>query len=469
MLDAAVPPARTAVSTPGWLVRSMMAIVVIAALAAVGSLWAASAIRDAAQTIGRDAEPSVALALRMTATLGDMDAAALGDSLTDNGAAIGTSLRFRQDTDQLAADVVEASRNITYGEAEAAPLRELQRMLAFYEQAVVEARYLGGGDPWITSRRVQWASRVDRDMAVPQAEALATANADELERHYAAYRSTSLVLGAVVFVAYALLVAALVGVQLWLARRVRRWVNPLLAAATLVAGLCGLWFGAAVLSERAALRAAKADAYDSLSVLFQAKSSADALRADMSLWLLDPSVRTQAQARMDASAHALIGVDLGQPEQLRPLREALGRSLALERSGSATNAMSETPHPGGLLGRELDNITFGVAEWEAAIDSVARLVDAAGLVRAMQAQEGRDHTLTVGRWLSERPDGGGGAFGALQAALDRTIAVNQAEFDRRVTSALGTAGLIPVVTSGALALVALLSIGGLWLRLREYR
>jgi len=142
----------------------------------------------------------------------------------------------------------------------------------------------------------------------------------------------------------------------------------------------------------------------------------------------------------------------------------------LERVGSAAAALDTAPHPGGLLGKELENITFGAPERDAATDSVARLAGAEQVILAVTGEEQRhNHTAAVGRWLSEEPDGGAGAFLALQAALDRTIAVNQAEFDRRVARALHTATLIPWVVGAALLAAALLSMGGLWPRLREYR
>jgi len=144
--------------------------------------------------------------------------------------------------------------------------------------------------------------------------------------------------------------------------------------------------------------------------------------------------------------------------------------MQLERVGSAGQARGLTPHPGGLLGTELENITFGAPERDAATDSVARLAGAEQVILAVTEEEQRhNHAAATGRWLGEGPDGGAGAFLALQAALDRTIAVNQAEFDRRVARSLHTAALIPWVAGAALLAAALLSMGGLWLRLREYR
>ena len=466
MPDGMVAVRGLASSTPNRLRGSAVIILLLALLTGAISIWAASRIGDAAQTIGRDAEPSVTFALRMAATLSDMDSSVLEDVLLDNGAAMGTSVRYTDAIRQLSSDLVQAAQNITYGEAEAGPLRSLQESLIAYEQAVVEARYIGAGDAWITSRRVQWASRVNRDRAVPQALALSAANAGQLEQRYAGYRATSLVFAGAGVLSFAVLLLALLAVQVWLARTVRRVINPLLAAATLVAGLGGIWFGTTVLTERADLRAAKNDAYDSLKVLYQAKGEANALQAATSLWLLDPTARPEAQGSIDAARLALLATDLTNPSQLLPLRTGLQTAQRLEQQGKPAEALAAAPHLTGLLGDEMANVTFGAPERDAATDSIARLANAEALVRSVQAQEqaGR-RAFVVARWLNE----GARAFAALQAAIDRTIAINQSEFDRRVASALGTAHQMPWVISAALALSTLLAAGGLWLRLREYR
>jgi hypothetical protein len=454
-------------TTPQRLLRSLAMIVLLCALTAGSCLWAAASIGDAARTIGLDAEPSVALGSKLSATLGDLDATALADALTDGGSAIGTSRRYREDVDQVDADLIEASRNITYGEREAGPLRELVRFLALYEEAVTEARFRSQGDAWLTSRRMQWASRVNQLMAKPQAQALAQANADELERHYAAYRQSSVALGLVSAASFLLLLAVLLGVQIRLAQRTRRLFNPLLAGATAVALAGGIWFVSAVAGERADLRAAKFDAYDSLHVLFAAKSVADEIRADMSLWLLDPDARRDAQARIATAMRELFGTDLSRPTQVI---EPLKRAQDLEKSGQPERAAAATPHFGGLLGTELNNVTFGVAERAAATQIVIALVSAERAMTRIQSQEQQGaHREAITTWLSQDRGGGAHEFNSLQSELDRTIAVNQAAFDQYVSSALAGVRQMPWVACGTMGLTALLAAGGLWLRLREYR
>lgn len=474
-MPAILAPARHRVlqgaNTPAVLRRFIAAIALLAVLAGGLSLWEASDISGIARTVGRDAEPSVTLALRMARTLGDMDAAALADALVDGGAATGTSNAFRSAELSLGADMVEAARNVTYGEAEAGPLRDLLRWTLAYQEAVAEARTYGAGNAAVTSRREQWASRLNRDFAVPAAATLAAANAKVLEEAYGRYEDTTLLLGAAAVLGFALLVAGLLAVQAWLARRMRRTLNPLLAAATVVAASAGLWFGSAVLAERAHLHTAKVDAYDSLRELFGAEAAASALRADGSAWLGDPTIRRDVQARLDAAARALADADLADPTTVGNTQTKLATAQREEDAGHPGSARSLAPHLGGFLGKELDNVTFGPNERRPASDSVLRLVDALAALHAMQALEARrEHTAAVAQWLDPAvPAGGVNAFAALRQAIDDTIKVNQDAFNREVDAALETARLLPVASGTALLLVVVLASGGLWLRLREYR
>jgi hypothetical protein len=469
MVAVAIRLGLGARTTPEILRRALAAILVLTLIAAVLALRAAGAISDAARTIGRDAEPSVALGLRMAAALGEMDASTQADALDGNGVATGTSRRFRDARDALLVDIVEASRNITYGESEAGPLRALQGVLPLYDEALADAR-ASGSNAWLTARRMAWASRVDQLMAIPQAEALVAANAGQLERRYGEYLAMSVTDGGFAGVGFAGLIGTLIWSQVWLARRVRRTINAPLMVATALVVLTALWFGSAVIGERAAIRAAKADAYDSLSVLFQAKAASNAVRANFARWLLDPETRPETEAAIAAGERALVASDAALGARRDSTLEALGRAARLEQSGNAAAARAETPHLGGLLGQELDNITFGPPERQAASDSVAALgIAEQAVVRIRNEERAGRHALAVDLWNGPRADGATVAFDRLRSALDRTIAVNQEAFDSNIDYALRVAGRMPWVTSIGLALAALLAVAGAWQRLREYR
>ena len=74
----------------------------------------------------------------------------------------------------------------------------------------------------------------------------------------------------------------------------------------------------------------------------------------------------------------------------------------------------------------------------------------------------------MGQAVHIRETGGAAALARLQGALDRTIAVNQMEFDARIGRAQRLAAWTPVVVCAGLVLVGLLTAAGLWPRYREY-
>ena len=91
-------------------------------------------------------------------------------------------------------------------------------------------------------------------------------------------------------------------------------------------------------------------------------------------------------------------------------------------------------------------------------------------VGSIQAVErGGDHAKAARDWLSERPGGGGEAVALLVDAIDRTIAVNQTQFDRHAGAALASMATIPWLIALSLLAAPLLALGGLWPRLAEYR
>ena len=462
--------ARQRLSTPRLLVLCLIGIPVLAFLVGAFALSVAGSAGQAARTIGRDAEPSVALGLRIATTLGEMNSEALGDSLADGGKAAGTSARYRGGLARLGDDLVEASRNITYGEAEAGPLRALEAAVHMYAEAVVEARGTMSGSRWLFTQRMKWAERVSSDFAVPQALALVKANHDQLEKVYGDYRATAgfQILG--VAATLGLLLAALVGVQFWLMRRTRRLLNPLLLASSLCVVIGGVWVVENITAQRADIRVAKSDAYDSLNPLFQAKSKVYALKADVALWLLDPETRAQSSAALKSDLAALTTAELGPTASAATPLTRLDQALALERQGRSEEAAAATPHIGGLLGKELDNVTFGVAEREPATQSAKLLAKLAVLIENVQATEGKDdHGAALARWTSERPDGGASTIGDIIAALDRTIKVNQNEFDSHTSAALASMARTPWIVIVSLFAACVLAAAGLWPRLAEYR
>ena len=461
----AAPVRSYLAATPGRIVLHFLGVCAAILLAAAVTLLSAADASRTIRTIGSDAEPSVVLALRIGATLADLDAAATADALAGGMSAAGTSRQWRNGKTDLDALTVQASRNITYAD-ETAALQNLLRWTGEYHASLAEVR--GAADParpFTATQRLQWSHRLLREFTLPEAGALATANRKPLEDAYAAYGMYHWQDGTAAAVALLLLLGILGAVQVFLVRRTQRLVNlPLAAAAVLALGLAaGLFVTSAI--SRESLRSAKADCFDSLDALFSAKGAVAAMNADLSLWLLDPATRQAVSDGIDARARTLLNVQWRDGPTRARLLQALASAQDAERQGRPAAARAELPEVGGLLGKELDNITFGPAERDPASDAARSLLAFMQVADRVRALGAPDQMVTAVRL---RETEGAAALAALQEALDRTVAVNQAQFDARIGRAQRLAGWTPAAVCTGLALIGLLTAAGLWPRYREY-
>ena len=208
------------------------------------------------------------------------------------------------------------------------------------------------------------------------------------------------------------------------------------------------------------------DAYDSLYVLFQAKGLVNAIRSDGSLWLLDPSVRMEAGARIDQSEQALIGHASTDGATARALADGMQAAMQTEQqgdSGTRPDAGAENRRAAGhRTGQRHLRHPGARGQPPAAIN---QLLAAAAYVRTNQAQALRDRAGAVADWLREAPGGGVPVFAAVQDALgpdDRREPVRGSTGDT-IDILAGSARIAPV-TLAALAVVVLLSAGRLWRR-----
>lgn len=236
-----------------------------------------------------------------------------------------------------------------------------------------------------------------------------------------------------------LVVAVLVAVQVYLARRFRRMLNPALAAAT-VLGLVLL-----IVATRQAV-----DTRD------RVRDGVGALRGATASW--------SARAAL-ADAHAARVRSLIVPPDA-------ARALPPAGTGGAVDSLRDA---GGLgVGRGLGlapvlegGATAGeradVAAAQAAYRQFAR-VDGEVATRAGDGHLDAAVTLALG----SGPAGLTGSFRTVDGALNDTADSTQHRFDTAMRAARSTNGLglaVPVAT----LVVALLVAGGLLLRLKEYR
>lgn len=442
-------PWRTkAAATPGrlWLYFGAVCLCVFLLwLVAAGSI---ARTRQAIQTVGKDAVPSIVAAQQIRADMADMDASTANVFI---GSGDNVLVKSQYDADRAKANdnLILAAQNITYGDAERGPILTLTNDLETYSGLVKAARTKGR--PY-GIKDLRAASTLMHTEMIPAADALDKVNFDHLNEAYAAARSSAAAAQLGLFLAGALVLAVLLAAQVYLARRTRRVLSLPLALATVVLIGFVLWLSAALAYENEQLRAAKADCFDSIHALWKAKSVADDANGDESLYLL--GLPPSETARYDQSFHA---------------KAALLADVPVTDALVASGAAGAKPAFHGFLGDELRNITFA-GEQNAAVDTLRGW----GKYMALDAQirtleTGGHHADAVTLCTGSGPDQSDGAFQQFDDALGKTLGINQAQFNLTVARAFAGLRLLPFVSAAVLLLVVVLTWLGIAPRLHEYR
>ena len=246
----APPPWRTkAAATPGrlWLYFSAVCLCVLLLwLVAAGSI---ARTRQAIQTVGRDAVPSIVAAQQIRADMADMDASTANVFI---GSGDNVLVKNQYDADRAKANdnLILAAQNITYGDAERRPILTLTNDLETYSGLVKAARTKGR--PY-GIKDLRAASALMHAEMIPAADALDKANFDHLNDAYAAARGMAGETQIGLYFTGALVLAVLLATQIYLARRTRRLGQPASGAGDGGFGwLCSVAERSAGLRKRAA-------------------------------------------------------------------------------------------------------------------------------------------------------------------------------------------------------------------------
>ncbi|MCD9872903.1 hypothetical protein [Streptomyces guryensis] len=299
-----------------------------------------------------------------------------------------------------------------------------------------------------------------RTQLLPAARTLVASNNAAFEAGYSAARSVlSAQLGAVLVLG--MLLPAVPGVLQWyLARSLRRILNPGVLAAT-VCSLLAVILGSQMMSASAGhLRGARHDAFDSVVALCRARAIAYDANADESRYLLDP----QRQAQYEESS-------LAKSQQLYGLK---GATLSTYDSELATTWQAyESDHHDlrctGEFRRELDNITFP-GEQAAAEKTVRTYAVHQRDDRKIRARLAAGKERAAVEFCMGWEQGTSNAhFGAWMAALDKVAGINRAHFASSAEDGRSAVnGLLPWAC-GLLCAAMVLAALGLRPRLAEFR
>jgi hypothetical protein len=420
-------------TTPGRLQLALAGTWLLALVFLLAVLAAVHDHRQAMQTIGKDSAPSIIAAQDIKASLAAMHGHAAEILLAKPGMATGARSTCEERRLKVTEGLLTAAGNITYGDAERTPIRTLLNELGHYQAVFAQAQALQErGDAGFLGRHRE-ADRILHDVLLPAAKDLDQANREALDESYGRQKRSSWFGQMGVLASAAALLACLGATQVFLFRRMRRIVNPALAAATVLgAGFFAYTLGALWL-EMALLKTAKEDAFESIHALWKARAVAYDAHGDLLRARLD---RDQAPAYT------------GKFNEKRAL-------LAQFPGGVTPEALPATVGPNkvpagfkGYLAAELGNVTFA-GEGQAALDTLRAYLRWVAVAHAHPAQ-------------------GAAEFAEFDKALGQTLKINQDEFDRAVERGFAVLAGFDVWAPLAALGIAVLATLGLRPRLREY-
>jgi hypothetical protein len=428
--------------------------------------------RDGLRVIGHDAGPQVLATGGLYFALSDMDSQVASILLTGREHSLGARQQAlsRYSQDRAAADraALQAAELSAGDPVDQATVRSVLDGLGQYERLADQAMVLdeqanqpAGPAPANVIAVYRQATDLMQLELLPPAYNLTLGGGATVREAYVAKRSA--VLSGRVWVGLAGLVvfAALAGLQVFVAVRFRRRLNPALALATI--GLLVLTASAVRLlsGEAAQLEAAKTGGFDSILTMSRARAISNSLHADESRFLLDPGrADTYSLAYLDKSQTVLYVPSGNLREYDTGLSTALKTYHANPRTVSFLGFYGEEAraHPGPA-------VTAVLSRFQQFQTDDQRIRQLAG------AGHGRPATML----LTGRAAGSSSYdFDQYDQAIVSLIAVHRAAFDLAIRagdrdlgrSILGNwAGLLPLAVLAA----AILIVAGVRPRLAEYR
>jgi hypothetical protein len=440
-------------TTPRLLQAALAAVWLAALLFLLASLAGVRQARQALQTVGRDAVPSILLAQRLKVSLSDLDANVVNELMVPPGRSASSIKGYDERREEITTSLIRAAENITYGDAERKPITDLTNSLSLFERLATRARTLHERGALGADAAYRDALAVLHTRLLPAADALRDANSHALQRASDGHHTARLLNNALLMVAALLLLGALAATQLFLSHRMRRTLNPVLLAATCVAGFVLVRTLGALDAAAEDLRVAKQDAFQSLSALWQARALAYDANSDESRWLFDRNRRPELEKAFFDKTGQLLRLPGGQ---------------SYDAVVAATSADSLPTGASGFFADELNNITFAGER-----DAATRMVHAYGVYykldqRIRALEHAGQHDEAVRFCISMAPGDSNWAYSQFDNALEATIDINQKAFDEAIARGFQHLRGYDLLAPVGAFVIALLAFFGLRPRLREY-
>jgi hypothetical protein len=441
-------------TTPRRLQIALFAIWVTAVLFFLAAFAGVRANRNAVQTIGKDAVPSILAAQRLKVSLSDLDANVVNELMVPPGQSVSSIKGYVQRRQEITDSLITAAENITYGDLERKPITDLTNALSAFERLAIKARTLHQrNDERGAVATYRDALNQLHNALLPAADALAKANSDALNRRNGELNVWTTLLTVLTTLTGGLLLVVLIATQVFLSQSMRRTLNPPLLVSTL------LTIGMLVLILRAFsavhedVRAARDDAFASLSALWQARAVAYDANSDESRWLFDREHHTELEKAFFDKTAQLLKLPAGQ---------------SYEAMAAATSAPSLPSGVTGFFAQELGNITFP-GEREAAQEMVRTFgVYYVNDGRIRSLETAGNHAEAVRFCISMAPGDSNWSYAQFDNALDKTISINQQAFDNRIEQGFSRIQGYDIGIPLAILVLGATALIGIRPRLREY-
>ncbi|HEY9711542.1 MAG TPA: hypothetical protein V6D48_25260, partial [Oculatellaceae cyanobacterium] len=289
---------------------------------------------------------------------------------------------------------------------------------------------------------------------LPAADALDTANSNELENVYKVQQSATGRSLFLVVISGLLLIGVLVTIQVFLYYRMRRILNPMLLAATAIALIFLGYTTQALLSASYHLKVAKKDAFESIHALRKMRALAYSMNADESRYLLDKALAAKHEQAFFNKATEIAQVSNGQ---------TFDTIVAALTQGKPVESLFT-----GYLADELMNITFP-GEREAAIATLKTFGIYFNIDKEIrQLEQSGRHESAIALCVGTNPGQSNWAFTEFLKANNQAFDINQKAFDEAVTQGFKDMDGFEISTPVVAVLVGLLTLFGLRSRLKEY-
>jgi hypothetical protein len=421
-------------STAPRKIKSLLILCLAGTLISLGfTFWVYTAVRNVAQSVGRDTVPQIVAAKNIRATLANAHSNAMNAMLTNEKLGGKFWNFYRTDLNILHSQLVDASKNITYGDKERIPLLTILSNISAYEYTVGGAVASGAE---ISVDQFMEANRLMQQKILPASSALNEANLSQLNSIYNSYtKNIDNVIKFMIIVGFVFLIILII-TQVYLFKKTRRVFNIGLLIATVIFSINLAYSTNALNSIKADLYAAKHDAFDSLNALWGAKAEAYNAKAIESLYLLHNGTGIVQTA------------------------DTINFNLAAERMSSDNK---------GYLSDAFRNLSSvdDKAAAASALQQWAKYVDLDKQIRNLEydSRHGEAINLAVG----EASGQSNYEFAKFDALLGNAIKINQDNFDSSITSAFKTLNIFPYITTSLLVLVIAACVIGMKARMDEYK